>query len=28
VRGEIIAHRRKLIDDARRQNDVLRLLHR
>lgn len=26
VRGEIIAHRRKLIDDARRRNDVLRLV--
>lgn len=28
VRGEIIAHRRKLIDDARLQNDVLRLVRR
>lgn len=26
VRGEIIAHRRKLIDDARLRNDVLRLV--
>lgn len=26
VRGEIIAHRRKLIDDARRRNDVLQLV--
>ncbi|MBC8032277.1 MAG: hypothetical protein H7Z16_19495 [Pyrinomonadaceae bacterium] len=26
VRGEIIAHRRKLIDDARQRNDVLRLV--
>jgi len=26
VRAEIIAHRRKLIDDARQQNNVLRLL--
>lgn len=28
VRGEIIAHRRKLIDDARQRNDVLRLVRR
>lgn len=28
VRGEIIAHRRKLIDDARQQNDILRLVRR
>lgn len=28
VRGEIIAYRRKLIDDARLQNDVLRLVRR
>jgi hypothetical protein len=28
VRAEIIAHRRKLIDDARQQNNVLRLLSR
>lgn len=28
VRGEIIAHRRKLIDDARLRNDVLRLVRR
>ncbi len=26
VRSEIIAHRRKLIDDARQRNDVLRLV--
>lgn len=26
VRGEIIAHRKKLIDDARQRNDVLRLV--
>jgi hypothetical protein len=26
VRGEIIAHRAKLIDDARHQNNVLRLV--
>jgi hypothetical protein len=28
VLGEIIAHRRKLIDDARQHNDVLRLVRR
>lgn len=28
VCGEIIAHRHKLIEDARRQNDVLRLVRK
>ena len=26
VRGEVIAHRQKIIDDARRRTDVLRLI--
>jgi hypothetical protein len=28
VRSEVVAHRRKLIEDARRRNDVLRLVRR
>lgn len=28
ILGEVIAHRRKKIEDARRQNDVLRLVRR
>jgi hypothetical protein len=28
IRGEVIAHRQQLIDNARRRNDILRLVRR